>query len=1170
MAIRYQITQRIEIMKTLRYFFAIAASALMMFSCQKDAEIDNIINGGKLTFRLEIPEIEQVEVTRGAVEETEAYNVSLFIFNVEGVRVATEKFDLTPTNENSYTRIYEHESTTSLSAGTYDIYAIANTSSNALWNGISQFDGVLTKDEFEAIALTMTGVENTSTRMTLSGHTTYTVSGANSTLAVNMQLSRPYAKVTFNVKNGTVNPNFTFTPTSYDIYNVPAQSRMFESSTNDVADYKTYTGRAIGQSGSFEYWQMENSFDVVSGLTKYTEREKRVSDSDRTFAFAPANSTYVVIYGEAIEKDANGNTVKNAKVNYTIHLGDFSPSGSVGNFSVDRNTHYTYNVTVNGVDKIEVEAKRENGEYENGAEGTIIDMTASKQVYNLDAHYETVLLQLDVDALHIAGIDAMTLSVSTPIMEPEYKNKTVGWSEIKTYVENGTLDEFYAMYDATWVEFLPVSSAQFVAYPGVNEDGTPKGGQLDICSLMKAIEDKTLPEAADGLNYVVAFVNEFYYDDWDWPVFVNKQEGREMKILQSPEISTDQHSVYSQALCAFQQKSISTMFSVESDGNVFGIEMYDETGDLDINTSRAGSDQNNGWANTKSYMPTSWGNVIRVRMQNGTSNSEDYTAGSEINQGYGYDGQPNGNKYVSMVSVDLSYGRDYDAAYACMQRNRDNNGNGTIDDDEIRWYMPAINQLAGFWYGEEALPTYARLFQGQTTDVKNEAEYKLLHHYYTSTSGNYRIFWAIEGSSYGADNRDASNGANSAYNYQSTTHYTRCIRNLQTISGAPADIVTPDGNVATINGFTDNAYRLNTQSGQYPAHNERDIANKLPKAFKMATADLSTSTGAVSYTIKAPQISSAVSSNGKTILTFASVENGVNYYYTTTEAAAQTNPITVENNQATINIDFSESMAAPDVTNISTTRSGAFGNRQYTVTLTFSSTESGLDYYYTTSENFSLNANNKLSISNNQASIAAGNQSNGYLYIWAYNPNTQENSLYTRIRYYYNDNSEQTITKQTPISTIYVWAYSTTYSAYSNATTITANDVEIGEDKTDTVGNASSGNTFTMLQATTQPLCSNYYEESDQSDKGMWRVPNQRELTIMTTFYTSTMDDYRYLSSTTFSNQNVGENRYSYCNRDNYNQTYMTLQASDLTGRIRCVRDVEVNNGSMGEGGGIN
>lgn len=1057
MAIRYQITQRIEIMKTLRYFFAIAASALMMFSCQKDAEIDNIINGGKLTFRLEIPEIEQIEVTRGAVEETEAYNVSLFIFNGEGVRVATEKFDLTPTNENSYTRIYEHESTTSLSAGTYDIYAIANTSSNALWNGISQFDGVWSKAEFEAIALTMTGVENTSTRMTLSGHTTYTVSGANSTLAVNMQLSRPYAKVTFNVKNGTVNPNFTFTPTSYDIYNVPAQSRMFESSTNDVADYKTYTGRAIGQSGSFEYWQMENSFDVVSGLTKYTEREKRVSDSDRTFAFAPANSTYVVIYGEAIEKDANGNTVKNAKVNYTIHLGDFSPSGSVGNFSVDRNTHYTYNVTVNGVDKIEVEAKRENGEYENGAEGTIIDMTASKQVYNLDAHYETVLLQLDVDALHIAGIDAMTLSVSTPIMEPEYKNKTVGWSEIKTYVENGTLDEFYAMYDATWVEFLPVSSAQFVAYPGVNEDGTPKGGQLDICSLMKAIEDKTLPEAADGLNYVVAFVNEFYYDDWDWPVFVNKQEGREMKILQSPEISADQHSVYSQALCAFQQKSISTMFDIDSEGNVFGIEMYDETGLLDISTSTERASVNDG----------------RLNMLGGTEGNTnisgyitDNTWISYVsNGGYSYNGQPNGNTYNILVK---NAGSTKDAAYACMQRNRDNNGNGTIDSDEIRWYMPALNQYSAFWFGEEALPTYARLYQGDMSEVKSYNDHNTLHHYYTSSNGTNRVFWAIEGSSFSEDNAD----------YQAATHNTRCIRNLAGVEEAAAAVVTFSGKTVSINGFTENAYRVATQSGQYPAHHERDIANKLPKAFKVSEVaiypshDKGYKPAATSYSIETPNITSATYANGVYTLTFAEVLD-CGYFWTTSSSGNATTRFTISNNQATIN---------------------------------------------------STNAS------------------------------------------------------------IYIQLYDYASRQYSNKTTITNQGVVTrGTTKTGSV-NASTGSTYTLLESTTQPLCSNYYEESDQSDKGMWRVPNQRELTIIHTYRselslpTTNSNANRLLSSTVFSN---GENatqpnaqwyysRYAYCNRD-YSQMKMTLQGSSgATGVVRCVRDVEVNNGSMGEGGGMN
>ncbi len=1033
-------------MKTLRYFFAIAASALMMFSCQKDAEIDNLINGGKLTFRFEIPEVEQVEVTRGAVEETEAYDVAIFVFNAEGELKADEKFNLTPTGENSYTRIYEHESSTTLPAGEYDIYAIANTS-NTLWSGLDQFKGVMAKDEFDRIALTMEGIENTSTRMTLSGHTKYTVAGNGSTLAVNMQLSRPYAKVTFNVKSGNKNPNFTFTPTSYDIYNVPAKSRMFDNTANLASNYKNFVGRAIAQNGTFEYWQLENAFNVVSGVSRYTDREKRVSNTDRTFANAPAQSTYVVIYGEATETDANGNTAMSAKVNYTIHLGDFSPTGNMGNFSVNHNTHYTYNVTVNGVDMIEVEARKQSGNYENGAEGTIIDMTESKQVYNLDAHYETVLLQLDVDALHVAGVDAMTLSVSTPIMEDQYKNKTVGWSEIKQYVESDCLDEFYAMYDAKWVEFLPVSSAQFVAYPGVDEYGKPKGGQLDICSLMEAIDKKALPEASDGLNYVVAFVNEFYYDDYEWPMFVNKQEGREMKILQSPEISADQHSIWSQALCAFHQKSISTMFDIDAEGNVFGIEMYDETGKLDISTSNYSTNKNNGWRNTQSYTNPSNRTVNWLDIVN--------------NGGYNYNGQPNGNAFNVLKNTN-------DASYACMQRNRDLNGNKTIDNDEIRWYMPAINQLIGFWYGEASLPTYARLYQGDMSEVSQYQQHNQLSHIYTSTSGsnsqatrNNRIFWAIEGSSFGPDNQS----------WQASTHSTRCVRNLNEVESPNNDedlIVNVNNFVVKINGFNDNAYRLSTQVGQYPPHTERDIANKLPKSFKVAKANLSTTIPAATYTIKAPQISSANFNNGTITLTFASEDDGVEYYYNTSNSAGGTK-FTVNNNQATI----------------SSTR-----------------------------------------------------------------------------------------------TTLYIFARDYTHNQYSNATTVTSSSVTIGANKT--VSGSTSNratDTFTLLQSTTLPLCANYTEEN--GDVGLWRVPNQRELTIIHTYSSefglgNISSSNNYLSSTMYSNRvnasQIGNNnywRYAYCNYGS--SAGITLQEPTTQGHIRCVRDVAVNgNGSMNGGGGMN
>lgn len=1142
-------------MKQLKYFFAIAASALLMVACQADVDIDSEFGlGGKLKLRFDVPALETVEITRGAVEETEAYNVIVYIFDEAGDRVGYEPITLTPTNEDSYSRKYEVETQIELEeAGNYDIYAIANTESNSLWNGVGEFDAVETKAEFEAIALTLNTVENPSKRMTLSGHATFTATGAVD-LAVDIQMTRPYAKVTFNVKNGSVNPNFKFTPTSYSIFNVPVKASMFANTASLTGDFKNYENRAIALGGSFEFIQLENAYDIVEGPVKYTDREKRVSDTDRAFDYAPEYSTYVVIYGDGIETDGQGNTKKISKTNYTIHLGDFSASGDMGDYSVNRNTHYTYNVTVNGVNMVEVEALRQEVDYENGAEGYVINLQSSPQVYTLDAHYETVLLKLDITNTDFGDGDAelngLTMSVSTPMMEAAYKNANVEWKDIKAAidgVDGSTLDALYAKYDAKWVEFMPVSNANFAAYKSAP--------MFYVCEFLNEIyKEKTAPDANNTLTvvkengvdyiYVVAFINEYYYEGKPWSEFVNKPE-REMKILQSPEVSTDGHSVYSEALCIFSQKSISTMFDPSSTENVFGIEMYDETGLLDINETNAGSSRTNGWTNMTGYVSGDWSEIVS-------------------NGGYNYEGQPNGNVYNLLVKAISDRNTNKDAAYACMQRNRDLNGDDKITNDEIRWYMPALDQYCAFWFGEEALPTYARLFQGLTTDVKNGTEYNALHHYYTSTSENNRIFWAIEGSSYGADNAD----------WQAATHNTRCVRNLVSVEGAPAEATTQIGQYITVNNFVETAYRASTQNGQYPEHNERDIANKLPHAFKVAKANLSGRTTAATYVIKAPNVSSAVTRDGKTTLTFASVEDGaIGYYYSMTNTASRTNPLTIVNNQATIDVALTDAESifeAPDVT------ADWDGN-----TLTFTPVvESGLEYYYTSTTTFATT--HKI---NGTATISTSTQNQNY-YVWAYNPTTRENSLYTRVRTTRSGYSifgytySATVTKQTSTaannSTIYLWVYDQGLGEYSNVTRVTLSSVNVGADKTIT---KNASNSYSRLAATTQDLCANYTETTDPDGAPQWRVPNQRELTAISQYATDLglSTSSTYFSSTIFSNSinasSTGTNRYSYM----FSGNQITLQGND-TASIRCVRDLaegetpkeEDTDGDYGDGGGLN
>ena len=44
-------------------------------------------------------------------------------------------------------------------------------------------------------------------------------------------------------------------------------------------------------------------------------------------------------------------------------------------------------------------------------------------------------------------------------------------------------------------------------------------------------------------------------------------------------------------------------------------------------------------------------------------------------------------------------------------RNRDLNGNGYLDEEELRWYVPAIGQLVGMWLGEPAMAKEAALWK---------------------------------------------------------------------------------------------------------------------------------------------------------------------------------------------------------------------------------------------------------------------------------------------------------------------------------------------------------------------------------------------------------------------------------------------------------------------------
>lgn len=814
-------------MKKLFNIFAIALASVLMFSCQEDADVDNFGLGGTVNgkFSLVVPSNEMVEITRASEEaESEVTNVYLFYFdnqnqamNVVDGKNYEEIVLGTATQSGNYTRTYNVGTQAKFNDGdVVNIYAIANTQSSL--GSIADFIAVANNfAQFEKLMMSLNTLYTPFSSMTMSGKLTVTASaqyGATGTIEV----KRPYAKVNFTIKNG--NSNFTFTPTQYNVKNVPTNGALFEGievSDLKVTKYDGMTDFTENQGSQvIEFFMLENLAGEAQGVTNYNDREKRKDingGSHDEFAHGLANATYVEIKGEGKGFNAAGQPILSADVTYTIHLGDFT--NNPADFNVKRNHWYNYTVTVNGVNNIVVEAESTemNGEgFKHGAEGTVINLEGSKMVYTLDAHYEQVLLNLNLKALP-TGDNDVVLVVSTPFMSEENKGKLITWADIKKA-------DFGKNFDTEWVEFYP--SNALCAYPGANNTMST----VDFLTYVKGLATDG-NESNDELS-VVAFINEYYYQDnpltgeknIHWKEFVNKED-RVMRILQEPLISADGHSISTKALCAFTQRSIRTVFNTNAEGRPFGIETYDETGAL------------GSYGSTSSYA-----NAI-----------------TENKHGYGSDGQPNGNTYNALSSQS--------AARACQQRNR-------AGSDNV-WKLATPSQYSAIWIGEQALPNDAKLYKGNPADNLTSApgwngSYSGVYQHWTSGGTTERIFWHVEGA---ALSRESGSSA--------SAHMVRCVRDLNGETAATPNAETKDLNNSTavvIKNFAESAYR-GIATENLPVHNERDAANKVTKAFIIANADLSATWTAMSDAPAAPEILSAEVKDGNLVVKFVNKDTYV-------------------------------------------------------------------------------------------------------------------------------------------------------------------------------------------------------------------------------------------------------------------------------------------------------
>ena len=807
---------------------ALVCCASVLAGCQKEMSRVNFESGlpASLDVLINLGKGSDVVMTRGIYDyESEINELMLIMFSEEGRKMVidlTGKLDAgsaVTDRELGDSRTYKLTApvTTDIDgnpilSGIYEIYAVAN------WS--SPFCG-LTKDKLAAMdkaALAAAVASNSglatgvtgSQKFPMTGHVTgqKVVPDAEKTetnkTSIEVSLKRLISHIEFKFVNGQsqvttgVNENPQFVPHSYSVYNLPKKALLMGNGQVFAGnEYGNVKDIEVTGSGGIEFFMLEN-VQAAGTSTTYEARDvwtgtQGAAPENKTWTNAPANSTFIVVKGEYTGASYIGN------VEYTIHLGNFSAKTdeSYKNFTVNRNEYQKYKVTVNGVSKIVAEVT--GTEQQPGAEGVITAVSNQTNLV-LDSHYESCLLKFS-----LSGCQNPTIIVKSPYN---------AMNRYEVLDANGAIKALSGV-DYGWVKFgKPASTTSLNAYPA---NGT---GLVDIRQLaleLKTAEANNATTAdhfliSNGKVYVQAYVDEYYYSNRpdgttaSWPEFVNA-ENRVLILNPTSQTSADGNStLYPTYLFQISQRSIRTTYKTDNASiEAFGIETWNETGRSDFGSAGAVADdaesKSYGWQNNRTMLGTSWPSAATTLGYTTSVTSNDKSAHVYYTEGVGT---------ASLNGYN-----------ACMARNRDENGDRVIDDTELKWYLPAINQYLLLWCGEEYLYGDTRLVDPADISKITETDYNAgVYNLYNSSYAH--EYWAVEGVSYGPAGPQSCG--------------VRCIRNLKTYNAKTQPISSVSGNTITITGVR--SLRQQAMSGEYASHNDRDPENNLYKAFEVATSYL--------------------------------------------------------------------------------------------------------------------------------------------------------------------------------------------------------------------------------------------------------------------------------------------------------------------------------------------
>lgn len=592
-------------------------------------------------------------------------------------------------------------------------------------------------------------------------------------------LRRSMASVKFKVYTDT--PGATFFVDSWQVKNLPQTSFVLGESRvklNSKSYFNTKESSVFVEEEdkkTFSFLMMENQYFDHAELSTYDEREKM--SAPEVFVNAPKNSTYVILKGtfsgktSAVDEGQSDRDVT-AHVTYYIHLGTWNQPGfpdepTYGNFDIANNSRYTYTVRVKGVDDLIVEVQTDK---ENWSGDGDMFVSTKENARTFDAHYETTIISFTKKQI---GELRAKYSGSTA----EECSKEVFKQKFLIYASTPKNDFTSDASDVDWVTYRRNTegnvATDFMKYKASSTDNTLLDAEKFKEDLYNVYDEASVPE--DGTVYYTCFIDEYFYGDlsgnysntvMELSKFVNQQP-RILQIctnyIKNNEPSST--SSISTAAYTFLQRSIYTIYDIDRMENNVGLNGW-------------GTE----WTQEGDNLPVASIFGHRVGTMTSLSQGRYATWTNLLKSEPGFHGTTAAYTWSNYLDYKTNTMTHRYADYACLTRNRDLNGNGQIDSNELRWYLPAINQYVEFVMGAGILPDEITLADRNKYDpgqiYVSSSAWRFSN--VADTEIDVRVLKANEGSSTvfcGTRNTNP-------YPY-------RCIRSLVNVVASSTPLVTP-------------------------------------------------------------------------------------------------------------------------------------------------------------------------------------------------------------------------------------------------------------------------------------------------------------------------------------------------------------------------------------------